>query len=268
MSSAPTRCCSSPIAASPTTSARCSPAPSPTPRRRQRRLHADADELFVLACFADEGPTLRRFRPRARGRATRIRKRTCHITIVVARMSDDRLEIVRARAEGIGGGAQRQPPCSRRAQPQAGRRPPRPGSTRSTPTKPIEDAADEISDDAAADEATEARGRRRRQRRGRRTADADATDEAKRQRRVGEPKQPERSGGQFRCRRVRRFGPARRRRQRPRHRTRSRATPTRCSTTPPTAGTTRSPRPRSGSTPKRTPKPPASPSLARKKDED
>jgi large subunit ribosomal protein L22 len=66
---------------------------------------ADADELFVLACFADEGPTLRRFRPRARGRATRIRKRTCHITIVLARMSDDRIEIVRARAEGSSGGA-------------------------------------------------------------------------------------------------------------------------------------------------------------------
>lgn len=65
---------------------------------------ADADELFVLACFADEGPTLRRFRPRARGRATRIRKRTCHITIVVARMSDDRIEIIRARSEGSGGG--------------------------------------------------------------------------------------------------------------------------------------------------------------------
>lgn len=61
---------------------------------------ADADELFVLACFADEGPTLRRFRPRARGRATRIRKRTCHITIVVARMSEDHLEVVQARAEG------------------------------------------------------------------------------------------------------------------------------------------------------------------------
>jgi large subunit ribosomal protein L22 len=60
----------------------------------------DADELFVLACFADEGPTLRRFRPRARGRATRIRKRTCHITVVVARMSERRLEVVRARAEG------------------------------------------------------------------------------------------------------------------------------------------------------------------------
>jgi large subunit ribosomal protein L22 len=60
--------------------------------------------LFVLACFADEGPTMRRFRPRARGRATRIRKRSCHITVVVARMSDDRLEIVRARAEGASGG--------------------------------------------------------------------------------------------------------------------------------------------------------------------
>lgn len=57
----------------------------------------DAEELFVLACFADEGPTLRRFRPRARGRATRIRKRTCHITVVVARLSDQRLEVLQAR---------------------------------------------------------------------------------------------------------------------------------------------------------------------------
>ena len=63
---------------------------------------ADADELFVLACFADEGPTMRRFRPRARGRATRVRKRSCHITIVVARMSEDRLEVIRARSEGQG----------------------------------------------------------------------------------------------------------------------------------------------------------------------
>ena len=44
-----------------------------------------ADELFVSACFADEGPTLKRFRPRARGRAGRIRKRTCHITVIVSR---------------------------------------------------------------------------------------------------------------------------------------------------------------------------------------
>jgi len=61
----------------------------------------DADELFVIACFSDEGPTLRRFSPRARGRATRIRKRTCHITVVVARMSDQRLAVAQARAEGV-----------------------------------------------------------------------------------------------------------------------------------------------------------------------
>lgn len=58
---------------------------------------ADADELFVLACYADEGPTLKRFTPRARGRAGRINKRTTHITVVVARMDDDRLEIEQAR---------------------------------------------------------------------------------------------------------------------------------------------------------------------------
>jgi large subunit ribosomal protein L22 len=44
----------------------------------------DAEELFVAEAYADEGPTLKRWRPRARGRATKIRKRTSHITIVVA----------------------------------------------------------------------------------------------------------------------------------------------------------------------------------------
>jgi large subunit ribosomal protein L22 len=65
----------------------------------------DADELFVLACFADEGPTLKRFSPRARGRAGRINKRTCHITVIVARMSDERIAIVEARAARTGRGA-------------------------------------------------------------------------------------------------------------------------------------------------------------------
>ena len=55
----------------------------------------DPEELFVATCFADEGPTLRRFRPRARGRATRIRKRTCHITVIVARYSPDELAVRR-----------------------------------------------------------------------------------------------------------------------------------------------------------------------------
>jgi large subunit ribosomal protein L22 len=76
----------------------------------------DADELYVIACFADEGPTLRRFKPRARGRATRIRKRTCHITVVVARMSDDRLAVTQARAErSTGRGRPQSSAASRRA---------------------------------------------------------------------------------------------------------------------------------------------------------
>lgn len=44
----------------------------------------DPDDLIVVSAVADEGPTLKRFQPRARGMAYRIRKRTCHITVVVA----------------------------------------------------------------------------------------------------------------------------------------------------------------------------------------
>jgi large subunit ribosomal protein L22 len=44
----------------------------------------DPDELIVSAAFADEGPTLKRYQPRALGRAYRIRKRTSHITVVVS----------------------------------------------------------------------------------------------------------------------------------------------------------------------------------------
>jgi large subunit ribosomal protein L22 len=47
-----------------------------------------ADELVVARAWVDEGPTLRRYRPRALGRATRIRKRTCHISVVVGRLED------------------------------------------------------------------------------------------------------------------------------------------------------------------------------------
>ncbi len=75
----------------------------------------DADELFVVACYADEGPTLRRFRPRARGRATRIRKRTCHVTVLVARMSDERLDIVQARQESMAVAGRRRAGVTQRA---------------------------------------------------------------------------------------------------------------------------------------------------------
>jgi ribosomal protein L22 len=42
------------------------------------------DELIVAEAYADEGPTIKRWRPRARGRAARIMKRTCHITLKLA----------------------------------------------------------------------------------------------------------------------------------------------------------------------------------------
>ena len=49
----------------------------------------------MSACFADEGPTIKRFRPRARGRTGQILKRTCHITIVVGRLPDSLLTAAR-----------------------------------------------------------------------------------------------------------------------------------------------------------------------------
>lgn len=58
-----------------------------------------ADELYVASCFADEGPTMKRFRARARGRAGAIRKRTAHVTIIVARLDEDRLKIVRSKRD-------------------------------------------------------------------------------------------------------------------------------------------------------------------------
>jgi large subunit ribosomal protein L22 len=64
------------------------------------------DELFVARAYADEGPTLKRWRPRARGRGTRIRKRTSHVTIVLSRFSDDELDRRRDR-EAVAGPTRR-----------------------------------------------------------------------------------------------------------------------------------------------------------------
>jgi large subunit ribosomal protein L22 len=63
----------------------------------------DPETLFVSACYADEGRTMYRWRPRARGRATRIRKRTCHITLIVSPMSGEMLRIEQAKREAIPG---------------------------------------------------------------------------------------------------------------------------------------------------------------------
>jgi large subunit ribosomal protein L22 len=49
----------------------------------ENNKNLDRSRLFISQAYVDEGPTLKRFRPRAQGRAYRIRKRTSHITIVV-----------------------------------------------------------------------------------------------------------------------------------------------------------------------------------------
>ncbi|MDY6971646.1 MAG: 50S ribosomal protein L22 [Thermodesulfobacteriota bacterium] len=50
----------------------------------QQNSDVDVDSLYIKLIYADEGPTLKRWRPRAQGRATRIRKRTSHLTVVLA----------------------------------------------------------------------------------------------------------------------------------------------------------------------------------------
>ena len=61
------------------------------PRHRPRRHRAfDERSLVISEAYVDEGPTLKRFRPRAQGRAYRISKRTSHITVVVASRSRER----------------------------------------------------------------------------------------------------------------------------------------------------------------------------------
>jgi large subunit ribosomal protein L22 len=83
--------------------------------------HQNPEELYVSACYADEGTTMKRWRPRARGRATRIRKRTCHITIVVSRLPADRLERRRTRQEAISANRSRRVDASRRRADLSGR---------------------------------------------------------------------------------------------------------------------------------------------------
>ena len=67
----------------------------------------DPDALLVAEAYVDEGPTLKRFQPRAQGRAYRINKRTCHITVVV--------EAVQATGPARRGGAKKAVPAKRAA---------------------------------------------------------------------------------------------------------------------------------------------------------
>ena len=56
----------------------------------EQQLGVISDNLVVSKVWVDEGPTLKRFRPRAYGRATKVRKRTSHVTLVVQTMGDER----------------------------------------------------------------------------------------------------------------------------------------------------------------------------------
>src|SRR5690242_16314108 len=69
-------------------------------------LHWNGDDLVITAAYADEGPTLKRHRPRARGRVSAIMKRTCHITVelthspqAAARLAEEAAKPKRSRAK-------------------------------------------------------------------------------------------------------------------------------------------------------------------------
>jgi large subunit ribosomal protein L22 len=118
------------------------------------------DELFVSACYADEGSTMKRWRPRARGRATRIRKRTCHITVIVGRYTQTELDRRNARLAAKGQTASS--PSADRARRVSRSRSGEPKTTEAEATAVDESAVDEsavdesVVDDAAITESADA----------------------------------------------------------------------------------------------------------------
>ncbi len=80
-----------------------------------------AEELFVSECFADEGPTIKRFRPRARGRAGSIHKQTCHVTVAVSRYTTEEIDeqnasaAAKASSRGTAGGAKKKSSSANRS---------------------------------------------------------------------------------------------------------------------------------------------------------
>ena len=87
------------------------------------------DELVVSAAYVDEGPTIKRWRARARGRVARIRKRTCHITVMVAPVA---VPVARPPAQRAEPAAEEAPKPRRRAP----RKPAAKSEAAATTTKP------------------------------------------------------------------------------------------------------------------------------------
>ncbi|MGH8990843.1 MAG: 50S ribosomal protein L22 [Acidimicrobiia bacterium] len=108
----------------------------------EHTLDLPADELFGSVAYADEGPTITRWRPRARGRATRIRKRTSHITIIVARFSDEQLQARRRKEAAQPGRRRGVLPRRRRGEdkPAAGKAPKGKAAPAAAPEETVEEA--------------------------------------------------------------------------------------------------------------------------------
>ena len=111
------------------------------------------EELYVSACYADEGTTMKRWRPRARGRATRIRKRTCHITIIVSRLPAEQLELRRRRMEAVSANRSRRVDASRRRADLSGRLSRRRAAQAKAEAEQV--AADDAEDAEAIDDRTD-----------------------------------------------------------------------------------------------------------------
>jgi large subunit ribosomal protein L22 len=65
---------------------------------QQKDSSVEMDELVIKTVFVDQGPSLRRFRPRARGMAYRIHKKTCHMTVILERIDDNQTEVITSQS--------------------------------------------------------------------------------------------------------------------------------------------------------------------------
>jgi large subunit ribosomal protein L22 len=106
----------------------------------------DPDALLVSAAYVDEGPTLKRFRPRAQGRAFRIRKRTCHITIEVEAVTPKARPVAKKAAPA---------PAKEEAAPAKAEAPAKKAAPKAAATKTAAKAAPKVEAVAAEQEETE-----------------------------------------------------------------------------------------------------------------
>jgi large subunit ribosomal protein L22 len=102
------------------------------------------DELVVTAAYVDDGPTIKRWRARARGRATRIKKHTCHVTLRLQPVETE-TQTRRPQAEPETAATDEEPtkPAPRRATPKAEAKETKPKTTRSRKKPQASDATEE-----------------------------------------------------------------------------------------------------------------------------